>query len=232
MSALGNNSAAARRAFCPRLTARLDTDWRGRARCAGTSGRSVRFASAIRLDPLDQHGSDASSNGSENSRSRTERRTPPQSRRWRATVPSAAPTAPGSSPCASPPCNSPECTRSGDSAAMRVNTRSAGVRLPQPARAARTRELAISSETETRPREFLLTRTGKVGIALPLAAHAVRAPCAWPSRNRGDPDRGLPAGVTRACRNRSRAASPRLSRAHCSRPGCLHPPPRHSRPGA
>jgi len=70
---------------------------------AGSSGRSVRFASAIRLDALDQHGSDAASNGLENSRSRTERRTRSQSRQWRATAPSAAPTAPRSSPCASPP---------------------------------------------------------------------------------------------------------------------------------
>ena len=88
---------------------------RGRGRCADSSGRSGRFASAIRLDPLGQHGSDAASNGLENSRLRTERRMQSQSRQRRATVPSPAPTAPRSSSCASPPRDSRECTRSGDS---------------------------------------------------------------------------------------------------------------------
>ena len=99
----------------PKKRPSLDTDWRGRGRCADSSGRSVRFASAMRLDPLDQRGSDAASDGLENSRSHIERRTQSQSRQWRATVPSAAPIAPKSSPCASPPRDSRECTRSGDS---------------------------------------------------------------------------------------------------------------------
>lgn len=63
------------------------------------------FVSPIRLDQLDQHGSDAASDGLVNSRLRTGRRTLSQSRQWRATVPSTAPTALGSSPCACPPCD-------------------------------------------------------------------------------------------------------------------------------
>jgi len=62
--------------------------------------RSSSLASAIRLDRLDPRGSDAASNGPENFRLSTERRTLSQSPRWRATIPSTAPTAPGSSPCA------------------------------------------------------------------------------------------------------------------------------------
>ncbi len=69
------------------------------------SERSGNFASAIRLDRPDQHGSDAASDGLVNFRSRTECRTLSRSQQSRATVPSTGPTAPGSSPCACPPCD-------------------------------------------------------------------------------------------------------------------------------